>query len=154
MKTIKRKARFADKDLSSWTGLGKSGHVQIPTFGPIPLASGPKLTFEVISWWFCMVLRGGDAKTLFFWAPPGKTMQNHLEITLKSQFGIQSVRNWIKQSELGHAKLFLKSELGHVHEHQKLRVRAPSSRKQELLFLKNYTFLIFIRTFIFLNAYL
>ena len=41
----KRKACFADKDLSSWTGLGRSGHVQIPTFNPISHASGPKLTF-------------------------------------------------------------------------------------------------------------
>ena len=39
------KARFADKDLSSWTGLGRSGHVQIPTFGLISHVSGPKLTF-------------------------------------------------------------------------------------------------------------
>ena len=32
---IKAKTCFADKDLSSWTGLGRSGHVQITTFGPI-----------------------------------------------------------------------------------------------------------------------
>ena len=42
---IKVKASFADKDLSSWTGLGRSGHVQIPTFGQISRASGPKPTF-------------------------------------------------------------------------------------------------------------
>ena len=41
----KGKARFADKDLSSWTGLGRSGHVQIPTFGLTSHISGPKLTF-------------------------------------------------------------------------------------------------------------
>ena len=29
---IKAKTSFADKDLSSWTGLGRSGHVQITTF--------------------------------------------------------------------------------------------------------------------------
>ena len=29
---INAKTCFADKDLSSWTGLGKSGHVQITTF--------------------------------------------------------------------------------------------------------------------------
>ena len=33
------------KYLSSWTGLGKSGHVQITTFGPISHVSGPKLGF-------------------------------------------------------------------------------------------------------------
>ena len=36
------KTRFADKDLSSWTGLGRSGHVQITTFGPIWYVSGSK----------------------------------------------------------------------------------------------------------------
>ena len=36
---------FADKDLSSWTGLGRSGHDRSPTFGQISHASGPKLTF-------------------------------------------------------------------------------------------------------------
>ena len=33
------------KYLSSWTGLGRSGHVQITTFGQISHASGPKLSF-------------------------------------------------------------------------------------------------------------
>ena len=33
------------KYLSSWTGLGRSGHVQITTFGPISHVSGPKLSF-------------------------------------------------------------------------------------------------------------
>ena len=32
---VKAKTCFADKDLSSWTGLGRSGHVQIMTFGAI-----------------------------------------------------------------------------------------------------------------------
>ena len=41
---IKAKTCFADKDLSSWTGLGRSGHVQITTFGPIWHVSGSKLT--------------------------------------------------------------------------------------------------------------
>ena len=41
----KGEARFADKDLSSWTGLGRSGHVRSQSFGPISHASGPKLTF-------------------------------------------------------------------------------------------------------------
>ena len=31
--------------LSSWTGLGRSGHVRITTFGQISHASGPKLDF-------------------------------------------------------------------------------------------------------------
>ena len=31
-----------------------------------------------------------------FWASPRKTMQNHLEITSKSQFWIRNVRNWTK----------------------------------------------------------
>ena len=39
---IKTKTCFADKDLSSWTGLGRSGHVQITTFGPIWHVSGSK----------------------------------------------------------------------------------------------------------------
>ena len=33
------------KYLSSWTGLGRSGHVQIMTFGPISHFSGPKIVF-------------------------------------------------------------------------------------------------------------
>ena len=39
---IKTKTCFADKDLSSWTGLGRSGHVQITTFGSISHVSGSK----------------------------------------------------------------------------------------------------------------
>ena len=42
---IKVKTCFVDKDLSSWTGLGRSGHVQITTFGPISHVSDPKLSF-------------------------------------------------------------------------------------------------------------
>ena len=30
---------------SSWTGLGRSGHVRFPTFGQISHVSGPKLSF-------------------------------------------------------------------------------------------------------------
>ena len=41
----KVEARFADKDLSSSTGLGKSGHVRMTSFGQISYVSGPKLTF-------------------------------------------------------------------------------------------------------------
>ena len=33
------------KYLSSWTGLGKSGHVRFPTFGQISHVSGPKMVF-------------------------------------------------------------------------------------------------------------
>ena len=33
------------KYLSSWTGLGRSGHVRFPTFGPISHVSGPKPIF-------------------------------------------------------------------------------------------------------------
>ena len=33
------------KYLSSWTGLGRSGHVQIPTLGQILHLSNPKLVF-------------------------------------------------------------------------------------------------------------
>ena len=33
------------KYLSSWTGLGKSGHVQITTFNKMLHVSGPKLSF-------------------------------------------------------------------------------------------------------------
>ena len=39
---IKAKTCFADKDLSSWTGLGRSGHVQVTTFGPIQHVSDSK----------------------------------------------------------------------------------------------------------------
>ena len=39
---IKAKTCFADKDLSSWTGLGRSGHGQITTFGQIQHASDSK----------------------------------------------------------------------------------------------------------------
>ena len=39
---IKAKTCLANKDLSSWTGLGRSGHVQITTFGPIWHVSGSK----------------------------------------------------------------------------------------------------------------
>ena len=33
------------KYLSSWIGLGKSGHVRFPTFGLISHVSGPKMVF-------------------------------------------------------------------------------------------------------------
>ena len=39
---IKAKTCGADKDLSSWTGLGRSGHVKTTTFGPIWHNSGSK----------------------------------------------------------------------------------------------------------------
>ena len=39
----KKKARSADKDLSSWTGLGKSGHDRSQSFDPISHVPGPKL---------------------------------------------------------------------------------------------------------------
>ena len=42
---IKAKTCFADKDLSSWTGLGRSGHVQITTFSQISHVSGSKMVF-------------------------------------------------------------------------------------------------------------
>ena len=42
---IKANTCFADKDLSSWTGLGRSGHDQITTFGQISHASAPKISF-------------------------------------------------------------------------------------------------------------
>ena len=39
------KTCFADKDLSSWTGLGRSGHDRSQSFGPTSHVSGPKLAF-------------------------------------------------------------------------------------------------------------
>ena len=42
---IKAKTCFADKDLSSWTGLGRPGNVQSQNFGSISYVSGPKLNF-------------------------------------------------------------------------------------------------------------
>ena len=41
---MKAKTCFADKDLSSWTGLGRSGHVQSQSFGQISYVSDPKLS--------------------------------------------------------------------------------------------------------------
>ena len=41
----KGKACFAHKDLSSWTGLGKSGHVRSQSLGPISHVSNPKPSF-------------------------------------------------------------------------------------------------------------
>ena len=35
-----------------------------------------------------------------FWTPQRKTMQNHYEITSKSQFWTPNVRNWTKSREL------------------------------------------------------
>ena len=40
----KGNTRSADKDLSSWTGLGRSGHIRFPTFGQISYVSDPELT--------------------------------------------------------------------------------------------------------------
>ena len=40
------RVRFADKDLSSWTGPGRSGHVQIPTFHQISHVSVPRMTLR------------------------------------------------------------------------------------------------------------
>ena len=47
MKSEKIKAfpLVCSKCLSSWTGLGRSGHVQITTVGPISHVSGPKIGF-------------------------------------------------------------------------------------------------------------
>ena len=47
MKSGKIKAfpLVCSKYLSSWTGLGRSGHVQITTFGSISHVSGPKMVF-------------------------------------------------------------------------------------------------------------
>ena len=41
----KKKVCFADKDLSSWTGLGRSGHDRSQSFGSISHVSVPKLNF-------------------------------------------------------------------------------------------------------------
>ena len=42
---IKACPLVCSKYLSSWTGLGRSGHVQITTFGPISHVSGLKMVF-------------------------------------------------------------------------------------------------------------
>ena len=44
---IRAKTCFADKALSSWTGLGRSGHVRITTFGPISYISGLEMNFRM-----------------------------------------------------------------------------------------------------------
>ena len=44
LEKIKVFSLVCSKYLSSWTGLGRSGHVRFPTFGPISHVSGPKLT--------------------------------------------------------------------------------------------------------------
>ena len=41
---IKAFPPVCSKYLSSWTGLGKTGHDQITTFGSISRVSGPKLS--------------------------------------------------------------------------------------------------------------
>ena len=41
---IKAKTRYVDKDLSSWTGRGRSRHVRSQSFDLISQVSGPKLT--------------------------------------------------------------------------------------------------------------
>ena len=43
-KKLKKIPLVCSKYLSSWTGLGRSGHVRFPTFGSILHVSGPKLT--------------------------------------------------------------------------------------------------------------
>ena len=43
--TIKIFPLVCSKYLSSWIGLGRSGHVQITTFGRISHVSGPKMVF-------------------------------------------------------------------------------------------------------------
>ena len=64
---IKAFALVCSKFLSSWTGLGRSGHVQITTFDSISHASGPKL----FVWGdFIMVLHGfapTNQKTMLFY---------------------------------------------------------------------------------------
>ena len=61
-----RKSHPADRNLSSWTGLGRSGHVQSQSFGLISHVSGPKLVlltkFLDDSAWFCLE----KLKTFFF----------------------------------------------------------------------------------------
>ena len=42
---IKVFALVCSKYLSSWTGLGRSGHVQSQSFGSILHVSGPKISF-------------------------------------------------------------------------------------------------------------
>ena len=66
---IKAKTCFADKDLSSWTGLGRSGHDRSQSFGPISHVSGPKLTLKKNpnkSAWFCVGKLKNKFLLLFF----------------------------------------------------------------------------------------
>ena len=42
---IKAYPLVCSKDLSSWTGLGRSGHDGSQTFGPISHVSGPEMVF-------------------------------------------------------------------------------------------------------------
>ena len=53
-------------NLLSKTGLGRSGHGRSQSFGSILYVSGPKLSLNVNSRWFCMVLRGETQKTQFW----------------------------------------------------------------------------------------
>ena len=56
-------------------------------------AGNPRKTCMFIDFWInCMVFFSKPC----FWAFPCKTMQNHLEISSKTQFWTRSVRNWTK----------------------------------------------------------
>ena len=81
-------------------------------------------------------------KNCGFWAPPRKTMQNHLEITSKNQFWTRSVRNWTK------TLTSIMSEPAKACQEQK---SLSAKRVFPFLFFRNYTFPILISTFIFVH---
>ena len=62
---ISNKNRFADKDLSSWTGLGGPDMTEVRLLVKFRTFQIPTLIFEVISKSFCMVLHGGAQETRF-----------------------------------------------------------------------------------------
>ena len=63
---IKAFPLVCSKYLSSWTGLGRSGHVQITTFGSISHVRVQNWVFDEISKWFCMAFAGEAEKTRCF----------------------------------------------------------------------------------------
>ena len=62
----KGKNRFADKDLSSWTGLGGPDMSEVRLSVQFHTFRVENLLFEVISRWFCVVLRREAQKTRFW----------------------------------------------------------------------------------------
>ena len=62
----KKKACFADKDLCSWQALAGPDMSEVRVLVQFRTFRIQNLVFNVISWWFCMALRGEAQKTHFW----------------------------------------------------------------------------------------